>query len=179
MGALGGKDFGLANRCNRWSSGETLHVRGGLAGGRLMGATFYAFIEYDDGPEYYPASTVPDPFAQETDRVIDLTTNVGLSHAKDYRFMGAIGGPRNPDGVEPLIRPRGLPPNVNWRIAEEFDGDPMVGWLTLPEIEAALTHARLGQEELSYGVRVTLGIMRLLQGRLGADRVRLVFEMSD
>jgi len=94
--------------------------------------------------------------------------------------MGTIGGPRNPDGIEPLIRPRGLPPNVNWRIAKEFEGDDaLVGWLTLPEIEAALDHARLSQEELSYGLRVTLGIIRLLQDRLGPDRVRLVFEMSD
>ena len=51
--------------------------------------------------------------------------------------------------------------------------------LTLPEIEAALTHARLDREQLSYGLLVTLGIMRLLQDQLGADRVRLVFEMSD
>lgn len=139
-----------------------------IAGGRLMGATIHAFIEYDDSPEYYPAGSVPEPFAQERDCVIDLTRNVGLSHAKDYRFLGAIGGPRNPDGVDPLTRPRGLPPNVNWRIAEEFGGgEPMVGWLTLPEIEAAMTHARLGREELSYGLQVTLGIMGLLQDRLG------------
>lgn len=145
-----------------------------------MGATIYAYIEYDDAPEYFPPGTVPAPFAEATDCVIDLTTNIGLSHAKDYRFMGAIGGPRNPDGVEPLVRPRGLPPEVNWRIAKDFDeNDPMVGWLTLPEIEAALVHARLGWEELSHGVQVALGIMRLLQDRLGSDRVRLVFEMSD
>ncbi len=145
-----------------------------------MGATIYAFIEYDDSPLYYPADSVPPPFAQETDRVIDLTTNVGLSHAKDDLFMGAIGGPRNPRGITPLIRRRGLPANVNWRIAEEFDrDDPMVGWLTLPEVEAAMSHARLDRDELSYGVQVTLGIMSLLQARLGSDRVRLVFEMSD
>jgi hypothetical protein len=149
-------------------------------GGRLMGATIYAFIEYDDAPEYYPAGSIPDPFVQETDTLIDLTSNVGLSHAKDYRFMGAIGGPRNPDGVDPLIRPRGLPPHVNRKIAKKFGGDDgVVGWLTLPEIEAALTHARLSREELSYGLQVTLGIMGLLKDRLGADRVRLVFEMSD
>jgi hypothetical protein len=163
-----------------WISGEILQDRSGLARGRHMGATLYAFIEYDDSPEYYPAGSVPEPFSQETDRVIDLTMNVGLSHAKDYRFMGAIGGPRNPDGVVPLTRPKGLPSNVNWRIAEAFDGeDPMVGWLTLPEIEAAMTHARLDREELSHGLLVTLDIIRLLQDRLGADRVRLVFEMSD
>jgi hypothetical protein len=145
-----------------------------------MGATIYAFIEYDDAPEYYPADSVPGPFAQESDRVIDLTTNVGFSHAKDYLFLGAIGGPRNPRGIEPLIRPRGLPPRVNRRIAEEFDpDDPMVGWLTPPEVEAALEHMQVSPEELSFGTLVALGIMRLLQDRLGADRVRFVFEMSD
>ncbi len=145
-----------------------------------MGAVIYAFIEYDAAPESYPAGSAPAPFAQESDSVIDLTTDVGLSHAKDYLFMGALGGPRNPKGLAPLIRPRGLPPNVNWRIAREFDSnDPMVGWMTLPEIEAALAHMQVSSEDLSFGVQVAVGIMQLLQERLGPERVRLVFEMSD
>ena len=145
-----------------------------------MGSIIYAFIEYDDAPEYYPADSVPAPFAQASDRVIDLTTNVGLSHAKDYLFMGTLGGPRNPKGLDPLIRPRGLPPNVNWRIASAFDPqDPLVGWLTLPEIEAALAHMQVQREALSFGVQVTLGILQLLGDRVGPERVRFVFEMSD
>ena len=55
----------------------------------------------------------------------------------------------------------------------------MVGWLTLPEIEAALAHMSIRREELSFGVQVAMGIMELLQHRLGPDRVRFVFEMSD
>jgi hypothetical protein len=145
-----------------------------------MGASLYAYIEYDDAPEYYPAGEIPAPFARETDRVIDLTTNVGLSHAKDSDFLGAIGGPRNPTGIDPLIRPRGLPPNVNWRIAQEFDpDDPMVGWLMLPEIEAALAHMQVSRDILGLGVRVALEILELLQGRSGPERVRLVFAMND
>ncbi|WP_337176173.1 hypothetical protein [Paludisphaera sp.] len=145
-----------------------------------MGATIYAYIEYDDAPEYYPAGSVPEPFAQESDRVIDLTTNVGLSHAKDYVFLGAIGGPRNPKGLAPLIRPRGLPPNVNWRISKDFDPqDPMVGWLTPLEIEAALDHMEIRREELSFGLQVTLDLLQLLGDRLGPERVRFVFEMGD
>jgi hypothetical protein len=151
-----------------------------LLGGSDMGATIYAFIEYDDASVYYPSDSAPAPFAQETDRVIDLTTNVGFLHAKDYLFLGAIGGSRNPRGLEPLIRPRGLPPRVNWRIAKEFDSDdPMVGWLTPLEVEAALEHMQVSWEELSLGTQVTLEILKLLQDRLGPERVRFVFEMSD
>jgi len=145
-----------------------------------MGATLYAYIEYDDTPLCYPAGEIPAPFAQGSDGLIDLTTNVGLSHAKDYLFMGVIGGPRNPTGLVPLIRPRGLPPNVNWRIAQEFDpGEPGVGWLTFPEIEAALAHMQVTREDLSFGVQSALGILQWLQDRLGPDRARFVFEMSD
>jgi hypothetical protein len=145
-----------------------------------VGASLRAYIEYDDAPEYYTPGAVPVPFARETDRVIDLTTDVGITRGKDDLFMGAIGGPRNPRGVAPLFWPRRLPPRVNWRIARAFDpADGNTGWLLLPEIEAAMAHAGVELTDVSFGVEVMLGIMRLLVKRLGPERARLVFQMSD
>jgi hypothetical protein len=145
-----------------------------------MGASLYAYLEYDDAPAYYRRGEVPAAFAHGTDRVIDLTTNVGITGAKDYLFIGVLGGPRNPRGIPPLIQPRGLPDRVNWRIAQEFaPADGNTGWLLLPEIEAAPSHAQVQGEELCFGVQMALGIMRLLAARMGPDRVRLVFQMTD
>jgi len=149
-------------------------------GGSKMGATIYAFIEYDDAPEYYSGAAVPAPFAYASDRIIDLTSNVGLSHAKDYALFAALDGPRKPESFEPLIGLRGLPPNVNWRIAKEFGTDnTSVGWLTPDEVEAAMKHAQVMASDLSFGARLTLEILRLLGNRLGSDRVRFVFEFGD
>lgn len=145
-----------------------------------MGASLDAYIEYDDSPMYYQAGEAPPPFAWETDRIIDLTKNIGIRGAKDYLFIGAIGGPRNPRQIEPLFRPRGLPPKVNLRIAEEVSPpDLWTGWLLFPEIEAALAHQNIREEELCFGVQVALGIMRLLVNRLGPERVRFVFDITD
>jgi hypothetical protein len=144
-----------------------------------MGASIVAYIEYDDLPVYLPPGEFQSAFVQASDRVIDLSTNVGFTDAKDYLFIGALGGPRNPRGLEPLFQPRGLPPNVNWRISQEFSPpDTWTGWLLLSEIEAALAHMHLIESELAFGTQIALGIMRLLVDRLGDDRVRLVFDMS-
>ena len=142
-----------------------------------MGDAIYAYIEYDDGL-LYPGASSPTAFQQETDRVIDLTQNVGLSHGKDYIFMAALGSPRNPTTSKPLFGIRGLPPNTNWRIAKEFSDATNVSWLNLTDVEAALAHMTLRDTDLSFAAFTTIEIMRLLARRLGPDRVRLIFQIG-
>ena len=49
------------------------------------------------------------------------------------------------------------------------------GWLRLSEINAALDHQRVDRSLLSFETHTIMAIMENLAGRLGDDRVRLVF----
>ncbi len=155
---------------------EARHPKHKSKEGVQMGASLDAYIEYDDSPMYYQTGEVPPPFTWGTDRLIDLTWNIGIRGAKDYLFIGAIGGPRNPRALEPLFRPRGLPPKVNRRIAAAFSPpDLWTGWLLLPEIEAALAHQNIREEELCFGVQIAFRDHAAARksSRTGAGTVRL------
>ena len=152
-----------------------------------MGTEMVAFVEYDATPdgwrESYPDPTVelPPPFAASQGQPDSLTTDGGIyTGSKDYLFFAAIAGVRNETGVPPLHPPRGLPPNLSRAARHYLDSDGTLGghadsWLRLSEILAALDHQRVDRRLLSFETHTILAIMENLAGRLGDDRVRLVF----
>jgi len=142
-----------------------------------MAARIYALIEYDD-------SNAPEAFSGPTDRVIDFTEYVALWGGKDYDFFAAISGMRNRFGIPPLFPPRGLPFGVNDQVRKGilsfFSEDyPGIGWLTLDQIDSALSHMGIKRENLSLEVNVVLGCMQVLVNAIGNQRVRLVFAVDD
>jgi hypothetical protein len=102
-----------------------------------MGADITAFLQIDDNTPSDQAPFTNDPSTW------DLSGDHGLFGCKDYCFFAAIAGISNSTGISPLFPPRGLPSNVNEHdpinVLREHD-DSAVGWLTLSEIDAALTH---------------------------------------
>lgn len=152
-----------------------------------MGTELVAFIEYDESEldfglrsaQRSPA-TLPAPFTEGLVDTVSVTEKGGMyTGSKDYRFFAAIAGVRNDSGIEPLIRPRGLPqnPSVPLRLhVEEYGrlGDYGNGWLTLAEIKAAMAHQQTDLGLISFETQTILFIMANLESRL-VGRVRLVF----
>ncbi len=144
-----------------------------------MASRIYAFVEYDDSAIFNPAANGREPFSVVPE-AIDFTNYTRLFGGKDYRFFGAISGIRNGTQEQPLYPLRGLPPNISSEaqggLDQYFDEkDSGLGWLTLPEIEAALGHMGYLREDMSLAVNVVLEVMGYLETKLGAGRVRLVF----
>jgi hypothetical protein len=155
-----------------------------------MGTEMVAFIEYDRTPDRWrefhpdPKIPLPSPFSEAQGEPYSLTTRGGIfTGSKDYLFFGAIAGVRNQTDIPPLFPPRGLPTNLSpelRRAVQEFGPPHMLGnhddsWLRLSEINAALDQHRVDRNLLSFETHTILAVMENLAGRLGDDRVRLVF----
>src|SRR5262245_18812885 len=139
-----------------------------------MSMNIFALIEYDESLLY--AATPDPPFSTAVEE-IDLTRFPGLYAGKDYAFFAAISGFCNDKALPPLYALRGLPLNVSPGarrcIEKYFDPHyPVIGWLTWGEINAALAHMGVAQEELSLEVNLVLQMMAYLEKQLGKDRVR-------
>lgn len=143
-----------------------------------MGTSIDAFIEYDRTLWFEPNAIAP-PFSTVPD-AIDLTSFPLFRSGKDYHFLGAISGIRNQTNKKPLYPLRGLPSPISSEAAKgidsSFDPDyPGLGWLTLQEIEAAITYMGFSRKDLSLETNLVLEMMGYLQIQLGPNRVRLVF----
>ncbi len=142
-----------------------------------MGADVIALLQIDDNsPKTEP------PFTNDPS-TWDLSGDLGLKGCKDYQFFAAIAGVRNDSDIKPLITPRGLPPTSNkhdpiFALLDELD-DSVVGWLTLSEVDAALSHMSVERKALSSHVVRVLESMATLERLCGTDRVRLVFSVHD
>jgi hypothetical protein len=142
-----------------------------------MGSSIDAYVEYDTTLVYEPGAGETPPFSKVPE-AMDLTHFLPFREGKDYPFFGAISGIRNATSLPPLYPLRGLPSPLSAEAAGTLETiyDPCsLGWLTLREIEAALTHMGLRREDLSLETNLVLYIMRYLEKQLGQDRVRLVF----
>ena len=139
-----------------------------------MGTTIEARIEYDDDALYYPERAAEPPFSYPRDFCIPLTDFHDFHQAKDYRFFAALSGIRSRAGDSaPLSPMRGvLPPNVSGqaeRAVVKMAGvpNPILGWLTYPEIELALAHAKLSRDQLELTTNLVLDLMESIEKRLG------------
>lgn len=139
-----------------------------------MGADIRAFVQIDDNT---PTDQVPftnDPSTW------DLTHDIGLSAGKHYEFYAAICGIRNTTGKSPLFSWRGLPAcSSHHDPVHCLAGDNNVSWLTLAEIQAALTHQGMATDGLGKPVQLLLQVMAAAEELYGAGRVRLVFQVID
>jgi len=147
-----------------------------------MGITIDAWIEYDEDVVYYPERAAPPPFSQDQDGCIPLDCFYQFCGAKDDRFLAAISGVRRREGdPDPLVPMRGcLPPNVTLHTKRQVlemtgEGDPLLGWLTYPEIERALSHMGVRREEMDTSTNLVLDFMQCIERRLGVGRSRLIF----
>jgi hypothetical protein len=137
-----------------------------------MGCDIRAFVQIDD-------NSSPSAPWENDPSTWDLSADIGLSVAKDYRLYAALAGIRNETDLSPLFPPRGLPRHYKTDgIADLFDYLG-VSWLTLPEIEQAMLHMKVNPESLSKSATMLLDVMRLIDRHLGAGRCRLVFGFSD
>jgi hypothetical protein len=139
----------------------------------IMGCDLLAYLLIDDnsGPERPAFSNAPSIWDLRRDQ---------LFGCKDYDFYAAIAGIRNRFGKPPLIPPRGAVSHDRFDPMERLDrGCVGVGWLTLSEIDEAMRHMNIHENERPEPVRRVLAVMRLLENRLGKDRVRLVFGFAD
>ncbi len=141
-----------------------------------------AWIEYDDDARYYPERAAEPPFSYSRDSCIPLVDFVAFHQAKDYRFFSALSGIRSRAGdPDPLFSMRGvLPPNVSGQAEQavmEMAGapNPILGWLTFPEIEMALSHAKLSRDQLELTTNLVLDLMESIEKQLGKGRSRLIF----
>ena len=144
-----------------------------------MGTSIEAYVEYDRTLWFDAGAVDIAPFSAVPD-AIDLTRFTLFRSGKDYRFLGAISGIRNQTNHEPLYRLRGLPSPMSSEascgLAKLFDPDYSgLGWLTLCEIERAVSHMGFVHDELSLETNAILQMMTYLERQLGPDRVRLVF----
>jgi hypothetical protein len=154
---------------------------------KVMGTEIRAFIEYDltteGAQERHPGllTKLPPAFSEASQEIYSVTEAGGIyTGSKDYRFFGAIAGVRNETGITPLFPPRGVPPNPSPELRRYFNSKCELGgyadsWLSLSEINAALDHQSVDRKLLSFETHTILAIMDNLAGRLGDDRVRLVF----
>ncbi|MEW6735969.1 MAG: hypothetical protein AB1489_32040 [Acidobacteriota bacterium] len=143
-----------------------------------MGSSIDAFIEYDRTLWFNPSAIDVPPFSTIPE-AIDLTGFTLFRSGKDYLFFAAISGIRNQTNKEPLYPLRGLPSPISSEVEKFFDPDyPGQGWLTLSEIEAALTHLGFTRDDLSLETNVVLEMMSYLERQLGQNRVRLVFDIE-
>ena len=147
-----------------------------------MGTTMEAWIEYDDDARYWPERAAEPPFSHPRDFCIPLVDFIDFHQAKDYRFFAALSGIRSREGdPAPLFPMRGvLPPNVSAqaeRAVMEMAGvpNPILGWLTYPEIEVALAHAKLSRDQLEFTTNLVLDFMQSIEKRLGEGHYRLIF----
>lgn len=147
-----------------------------------MGYTIDAWIEYDDTPERYPEKAGQPPFSVVTDNSIPLEDFVSFRYAKDYRLFAALSGiKKHEDDPEPLFPLRGgLPPNVSGhtvgRVFQLVDpDDPILSWLTYPEIEQAMAHIKVQRDDLSLASNLVLDLMQSIEKRLGKGHSRLIF----
>jgi hypothetical protein len=137
-----------------------------------MAANLLAFIQFDDNtPRGEP------PFSCEPS-VWSLEWDLGLYGCKDYRFIAAISGVRNESEKAPLFPLRG-PPSSSVPSIKELKDEPLVGWLTYPEILASLDHLDVSVNELHSSVLNVLGALKLLKDKYGDERVRLLFAIRD
>lgn len=147
-----------------------------------MGIAIDAWIEYDDDAQRYPERAAEPPFSQVHDNCIPLEDFASFRSSKDYRLFGAIAGiHRDKDGPRPLFPMRGgLPPNVSGytkrHVSRITDSDdPILSWLTYPEIEQALAHMKVQRQDLSLASNLVLDLMQSIEKRLGEGRSRLIF----
>lgn len=147
-----------------------------------MGTTIEAWIEYDDDALYYPERAAEPPFSHPRDFCIPLVDFIDFHQAKDYRFFAALSGIRSRSGdPAPLFSMRGvLPPNVSGqaeRAVKKMAGtpNPILGWLTYPEIELALAHASQSRDQLEFETNIVLDLMESIEKRLGKGHSRLIF----
>jgi hypothetical protein len=151
-----------------------------------MGTEMTAFVEYDPTPDRWPTigstATMPPPFSSGEGEPYSVSEKGGLSTSRDSKFFAAIAGVGDVCKLEPLFHPRGLPPNVSPQVRESLDSHGELGhntsWLKLNEVKAALDHHSVNRELLSFETETILRIMEDLVGRIGNERVRLVFGFS-
>ncbi len=140
-----------------------------------MGASINAFLQIDDN-----TSVDEEPFTNDPS-TWDLTWDIGFSEGRHYAFFAAIIGVRNQSDRKPLFPCRGLP-HTGCEIPKalkDIAGDYNVSWLTLSEIQAALTHMGVAPDSLHRSVRLVLRTMSCAEELFGKDRTRLVFQVND
>jgi len=147
-----------------------------------LGYTIDAWIEYDDTPERHPERAGQPPFSVVTDNSISLEDFVSFRYSKDYRLFAVLAGiHRSGNGPGPLFPLRGgLPPNVSGhtvrRVSQLVDpDDPILSWLTYPEIEQAMAHMKVQGADLSLASNLMLDLMQSIEKRLGKGHSRLIF----
>ncbi|MGI4791696.1 MAG: hypothetical protein ACRYFS_22980 [Janthinobacterium lividum] len=147
-----------------------------------MGTTMDDWIEYDDEMRNQPERAADPPFSTPHDNCIPLDHFAQFHRAKDYRFFAALSGVHSrADDPAPLFPMRGnLPPNVSAtakNAVTEMAGtpNPILGWLTYPEIVLALAHASLSRDKLDLTTHLVLDLMQSIENRLGKGHSRLIF----
>lgn len=139
-----------------------------------MSADLHCWIEYDaiENPPF--ASSNVDWECVHLDEWFDLLGN------KDYKFMGAISGIRNESKIPPLIPLRGCPPNPGHQVRRYMqDFGENIGWLFPHEVHVAIEHHGLRLDDLSVEVQTVITMLDFLASRIGRDRVRFVFGITD
>lgn len=99
---------------------------------------------------------------------------------KEYDFFAAISGARSRFTKAPLIKARGVPPNLSYPAYRYFQdrGDELAGWLHLSEIDQCIRHVSEGTFYTDFGLDVMLDFMRRFATTLGDQHVRLVFNIE-
>lgn len=99
---------------------------------------------------------------------------------KEYDFFAAIAGVRSRFDKSPLIRPRGVPPEIGGpaRLYFGHRGAECAGWLHLSEIDQCIRHVSTGSFCTGFELDVALEFMRSLAARLTDPHVRLVFDIE-
>ena len=147
-----------------------------------MGIAIEAWIEYDDNALFDPERAAEPPFSQNVDGSIPLDYFTEFCGTKNDRFLAAISGARRRESdTDPLFPMRGcLPPNVTLHTKRQVsemtgEGDPLLSWLTYPEVERALSHIGVQREEMDISTNLVLDFMQCIERRLGTGHPRLIF----
>lgn len=140
-----------------------------------MGASLDLILEYDDSDR--------EPFSSDIDGVIDFTKSFNIAYSKPYALLQAIAGIRGDSKIKPHIPARGFPKHMNHGVAKYFheqygSDNPYSGWLRFSELTASMEHASLGLKDLDDSLQIVFEIFKLVAGKYGDSRVRLIFAIS-